>query len=226
MRRMTTMKSWIGVGTTVATLLVVAPAMAEVRVGGVGGANLASLSTDEAGTKLGMLTRWGAGLALEVDVNESLAVTSRPMFVRRGAEIKTIAGLGDVSAQGSGSFARTELDYIELPVLLKYTLPTEGVRPYLIAGPTLGLRRGATVVSKIGSAAEERLDIKDEVKSTDWGLCAGAGVGSQIADSVHIFAEGVYTYGLTNINKNEVDGNTKNRGLQLRAGLTFSVGGR
>ena len=31
--------------------------------------------------------------------------------------------------------------HIELPLLIKYSIPTEGVRPYLIAGPSLGLLR-------------------------------------------------------------------------------------
>jgi hypothetical protein len=225
MRRMATMWSRIGVGVMVAVLLAVAPAMAEVRVGGVGGLNLASLSTDEQGVKLGTLTRWGVGGALELDLTERLAVVSRPMFIGKGADIKTLPELGDVAAQGKDSYARTELGYIELPLLFKYSLTAEGVRPYLIAGPSLGVLRNATGVSKFGSAPEQREDIKGDFKSTDFSLCAGAGLGKNIGP-VYLFAEGLYALGLTNIDKDKSEGSGKNRGLQFRAGITLRLGGR
>jgi hypothetical protein len=225
MRRLTTTKSWIGLGTAVATLAVVAPAMAEMRVGGVGGVNLATLSTEEQGVELGTLTRWGAGGVLEVDLGERLAVATRPMFVGRGADIEALPGLGDVAARGPGSYARTELDYIELPLLLKYSLPTGGVRPYLIAGPSLGIRLDATGVSKFGTAPEERANLEDDLERTDWGLSAGAGLGTNVG-SAYVFAEAVYALGLTNINKDASEGSGKNRGLQIRAGVTLRLGGR
>jgi hypothetical protein len=225
MRRMATMKSLIGLGAAAAVLMLVAPAMAEVRVGAVGGVNLSSLSTDEQGVKLSTLTRWGAGGALELDLNDYVAVATRPMFIGRGTDIETLAGVGDVSAQGKDSYARVELGYIELPLLFKYSFPTEGVRPYLIAGPSLGLRRSATAVSKFGSAPEEREDSKDDFKSTDFSLWAGAGLGKNIG-SAYVFAEGLYSLGLRNINKDASEGSGKNRGWQFLAGVTLRLGSR
>jgi hypothetical protein len=219
------MRCGVGVGVMAASWLVTAPAGAEVRAGGVGGIALASLSTNEKGTELGTLTRWCAGGVLELDLSPTLALASRPMYVGRGANIESIPGLGDVSAQGNGSYARTELGYIELPLLLKYSLPTGGTRPYLIAGPSLGLLRTAKAVSRFGSAGEEREDIKKDFESTEISLHAGAGVGADLGRA-YVFAEGLYGFGLTNINKDKTEGTGRNRGLQLRAGITVRLGAR
>jgi hypothetical protein len=161
---------------------------------------------------------------LEVDLGERLAVATRPMFVGRGADIEALPGVGEVAALGPGSHARTELDYIELPLLLKYSLPTEGVRPYLIAGPSLGIRLDATGVTKFGTAPEERESIED-LETTDWSLMAGAGLGANVG-SACVFAEAVYALGLTDLNEDARAGSGQNRGLQLRAGVTLRLGGR
>jgi hypothetical protein len=213
------------VGTMAVSLFATGSARAEVRVGGVGGGNLASLSTDAKDAKLGTLTRWGVGGALEWDVTPNLALATRPMYVGGGTNIKTMPGLGDVSAQGKGSYARTELGYIELPLLIKYSFATEGARPYLIAGPSLGLLRSAHSVYKLGNAAEQSDDIKKDFKTTDIGLSAGAGVGANIGQA-YVFAEGLYGFGLTNINKDKAEGTGRNRGLQVRAGVTVRLGGK
>jgi hypothetical protein len=207
------------------SLLATAPARAEFRAGGVGGTNLASLSTDAKDTDLSMLRRWGVGGALELDLSPSFALVTRPAYVGRGADIDGMPGLASVSAQGKGSYARTELGYFELPLLVKYSFPTEGVRPYLIAGASLGLLQKAEAVSKFGSAAEEREDIEKDFKRTDISLNAGAGVGANVGERAYVFAEGLYSYGLTNINKDKADGTGKNRGLQFRVGLTLRLGG-
>lgn len=226
MRRLLTVSmSRIGAGAMVATLVMAAPAMAEVRAGGVGAINLASLTTDEPNTKFGTLPRWGVGGVLEVDLTENLAIATRPMFVRRGADIEKMPGL-DVAAQGKGAYARVEIDSIEIPLLLKYSAPVGRVRPYLLAGPSLGLRQGAEAVRKFGTAAEEREDIEDDFKKADFGLCAGMGVGADVGRA-HLFAEGLYTLGLTNINDDKTEtAHAKHRGVQFRVGVALRLGGR
>jgi hypothetical protein len=218
-------KHGVLIGVTAALLQVTAPAEAEVRAGGVGGVALSSLSTNETGTKLGTLTRWGMGGALELDLSPTLALASRPMYIGRGTDIKTLPELGDISALGKDSYARTKLDYIELPLLIKYSLPAGEMRPYIIAGPVLGLLQRAKGVSKFGSAAEEREDIKKDFKSTDVGINVGAGIGANLGQA-YVFAEGLYGFGLTNINKDKTEETGKNRCSQLRAGVTLRFGAR
>jgi hypothetical protein len=218
-------KCGVGVALMAVSLLVAAPVRAEVRVGGVGGMNLATLSTDAAGSKLGTLSRWGAGGTLELDLSRTVALAIRPTYEGRGTDIKSMPEIGAVSAKGTGSYARTTLGYVELPLLIKYSIPTEGVRPYLIAGPSLGLLRKAEAVSKFGGAAEKREDIKKDFKSTDISLNAGAGVGANLGPT-YVFAEGLYGFGLTNINKDKTEGTGRNRGLQLRAGITLRLGAK
>ncbi len=213
------------IGLTVALLVSTVPATAQVRIGAVGASNLASISSDGAGAKLSSLARWGVGGAIEVDLNEDFALVSRPMYLGKGVEIEVMPEVGNVSSMGKGSYARTELSYLELPLLLKYSLPTAGARPYLIAGPSLGLRRSADAVYKFGSDAERREDIEKDFKSTDLSLQAGAGIGVNVGRA-YLFAEGLYAFGLTNINENKAEGTGKNRGPQFRVGVTLNLSGR
>jgi hypothetical protein len=215
----------VSVGLLSSALFFSVPAEAEIRLGAQGGVALTTTSTNEKGTELGTLTRWGAGAVLEADLSPTLAVVTRPQYVGRGNNIKSMPELGSIASLNNGSYARVELDYIELPLLVKYSLPTGTTRPYLIAGPSLGWLQRARGVSKFGSAAEEREDIKKDFKSTDIGVQVGAGIGTNLGRT-HMFVEGLYGFGLTNISKDKAEGTGKSRGLQLRAGVAVRLGGR
>lgn len=225
MRMKQIMKLGLGIGMTAVLLSASASAEAEVRVGGVSGIALSSLSTDEKGVQLGTLTSWSVGGVLELDLSPTMALASRPIYVGRGAAIKALPGLGDISDHGKNSYARNELSFIELPLLIKCSLSAGDIRPYLIAGPSLGLLQKAEGVSRFGSAAEERENIKKDFKSADIGINAGAGIGANLGGA-YVFAEGLYGYGLTRINKDTTEGTAKNRGMQLRAGVTLRLGSR
>jgi hypothetical protein len=197
-----------------ASLLAAAPAMAEVRVGAVGGVNVADMSGSE---DWFYRTRWGAGGVVEVDLSHDLALASRPMYLGKGSEGKLVILPGEVGI-------RMDLSYIEIPLLVKVSAATGGVRPYLIAGPSLGLRLSAeTFREEFDTPGEKREDAKQDTKSTELSLNAGVGVGLNVGQA-YGFVEGVYAWGLTDVSKAE--GTSKNRGMQFRVGITLRLGGR
>jgi hypothetical protein len=211
----------IGTGLVVVSLLAAAPAMAaEVRVGAVGGVNVADMSGV---SNWFYHTCWGAGGVVEVDVTQNLALASRPMYVGKGSEGDLALMPGDVSIG-------MDLRYVEIPLLVKVSAATGRVRPYLIAGPSLGLLQKAEAlrtevldVDGYPTWRDERKDIKQDTESTEWSLNAGVGVGLNVR-KVYAFVEGIWAWGLTDVSKTE--GSIKNRGVQFRAGITLRLGGR
>jgi hypothetical protein len=216
----------LGVGAIVAALMLAAPAQAEVRIGGVGEMNMALYSTQrgDSGMVMGRLARWGGGGMLEVDLTRNLALTVRPGWTGKGTDIQGTPELGDVAQWGNPAYIHIMSTYVELPLFLKYTALQEGVRPYVLAGPSVGLLQSATREWTISNQAVQTQDIKDWLKSTDFSLCIGAGVGRNLGPA-HVFIEGVYAFGLADINEEEAADVNKTRDLRFRFGVALRLGG-
>jgi hypothetical protein len=199
------------------TLCMALPAGAQVHLGVLGGLNLASCDVDplEGGMEISNLTVFGFGGVLDYDLNEFITLHLEPMYLQKGAK-----GDWDIFELES------KLAYIEIPVMLKYAFGTSEIKPYVIAGPTIGyLLSGKGKVSGGGYSEEE--DIKDETKSLDFGIGFGAGVSVAMSNN-SIFLEARYALGLTNINDDPDDPDTdvKTKGIQIFAGITFPLGGK
>jgi hypothetical protein len=181
----------------------------DLRLGLQGGANngVLSVTNPDPWDAYSTRARPVFGALLEVGIGPNASIAIEPSFVGKGAKYTEY-----------GEESRFEIDYIELPLYAKYRLLTGSVRPYLGAGPSLGFVRRARASGE---------DIKDQVKSTDASVAFGAGI-ELASGNAAFFVDGRYAVGLTNIAKGSEDPETKvrNRGLQLRAGVTFRLGGK
>ncbi|MDD4858404.1 MAG: porin family protein [Candidatus Krumholzibacteria bacterium] len=143
-----------------------------------GGLNIANLTGDDvedASSKTAVV----AGVFFSYDITEIFAVQPELLFSMKGTTMD--------AEEGEENWKTT---YLELPLLLKVNLPTEGkIKPMLYAGPAFGLLMSAKV---------EDEDIKDQLKTMDIGIVAGAGVGYQLEKGL-IFAEARYEIGLTGL---------------------------
>lgn len=192
------------------TLILVLPAKAQVNFGVIGGLNLANVSfdPDPDGVDISNRTGFGIGGVLSFGLGETLALQLEPMFLQKGAK-----------ATGQGITGETELkaSYIEVPAMLKFAFGSGEIKPYVMAGPTIGY---------LLSAKQDETDIKDDVKSIDFGLTFGGGVSLPMGNNT-VFVEGRYSLGLTDIN-DDSDPNAdkiKTKGIQIMAGITFPLGG-
>jgi hypothetical protein len=163
-------------------LFSVAPLHAEGMLFGVkGGLNMASFIGDDAeGTSMKMGGVGGAFLCY--NINEIFAIQPEILFSMKGASFDTLS-----------TSVSWSLNYIEIPFLFKVNLPTEGkMKPSLYAGPALGI---------LMSAKYEDLDIKDDIKSTDIGILAGAAIGYQMENGSLLSLELRYEVGMTSFDK-------------------------
>jgi len=124
-----------------------APASAP-RVGVLGGLNSATLTgeelLDEEGTAIDRRNGFVGGLYLTLPLRTP-GLTFRPelLYAQKGAS-------ANVSFTDEGSTfdlrGTVALSYLELPLLLQYTVPTAGgLRPQLYAGPAMSLRTACRV---------------------------------------------------------------------------------
>lgn len=191
-------------------------AFAEIRVGGWVGANATTLRIEDAPPDLETqrVTRPSVGGILAWRTGDRFSLELRPGSVGRGA---------DVQVEG----VRTEIQSrsFEVPLLATFDLTRSRVRPYLTAGLAVGFRSSATATSPRG---EE--DIADDFESTETSLRVGAGVRFAAVSGAP-FIEVEYAQGFNDLNAQGTGlgtglGAIRNRGVEVRAGFSFPLGGK
>ncbi|MEO5511126.1 MAG: porin family protein [Longimicrobiales bacterium] len=117
-----------------------------------------------------------------------------------------------------------KLDYIEVPVLLRFGLGMAPlISPYVMVGPTFGFQTGcnAEITSGTDNVSADCQDTID-TKKFDVGATGVAGVEFK-AGPGSILIEGRYTHGLTNISNDDTSNSLKNRSYAVLAGYSISL---
>ncbi|ESU22929.1 hypothetical protein FEDK69T_17080 [Flavobacterium enshiense DK69] len=186
----------------------------KIRFGMKGGMNVATLTGDEEDTK--SLIGVHVGGFVECRVNDKFAIQPELLFSMQGTkyEYSEFDGFDTYDVE-----EKLKLNYLNIPIMVKY-YATEKFN--IEAGPQVGFLLSAKdeydVSSSFGSASGEE-NVKDFVKSVDFGL--NLGVGFDFTDN--IFAGARYNFGLSNINDYGDDDDFKsyNGVFSLSAGYKF-----
>lgn len=103
------------------------------------------------------------------------------------------------------------VNYIQVPVLLKFGFDTPGVKPQVYFGPYMGFNVNSEIKNSDGS-----LNLDDQASDTDFGVAVGAALDiSKVSIGLR------YTAGLTNVANDNLDSEAKNGALALTLGVTF-----
>jgi len=167
----------IGIGTAAAS----GQLAAQVEYGLKAGASFGNISNK--GLLPGNLkTRTGAAGGLYLGLRSSVVgLGAEVMYAQRG-----------LRSDEAIAVAETKLDYIDVPVYLKVTIPTPAIRPFAYAGPQASFEVGCHQ-SNGGSCAST----SDRKKTVFAGIIgAGLRLGSS---STGVSVEGRYVYGLTDL---------------------------
>ncbi len=189
-----------------AVLLVTAGVANSQELGFTGGLNLANQTGDWEDNK--MMLAFGGGIFGRLSPAPQIAIQPEVLFMMKGTKWD----------EGDEKF---KLTYIDIPVLLMYQFPMEGsVTPSIFAGPYLGI-----LLSAKDEFAGEEIDVKDVVKSTDFGLVFGAGVDIKAGDKGKFIVNGRYALGLSNANDFLPDElSYKNAVISFFVGYAFGLG--
>lgn len=182
----------------VLALLLATSAFAQgISFGVKGGVNYVTISGDDAGDAESKLA-FGGGVVAALDVMDMLVIQPEVLYSMKGA---------DYEPDGCVS-----LTYIEIPVLLKYAIPMEGmITPNLFVGPSLGI---------LLSAEADDVDIKDDTKSMDYGVVFGAGVDFDMGTG-KVTIDARYNLGLASIDDSGAEADVKNSGISAFVGYLF-----
>ena len=198
------------------------------RIGFVGGLNIASVNVvDPDGADLNFSSRtvFGLGLVLDLALNQNLSLLFEPMYLQKGAEVTL-----------DSTPSKFEAAYLEVPVFFKFAYGTRTVRPYVMAGPTVGFNLSSDLQFSAFDQDFEN-DIEKLTRRLDFGLGFGAGVSFPISNT-SIFIESRYMLGLSDFTEagvveeagfepiefgERLDLRTK--GIQIMLGITFPLGG-
>jgi len=193
------------------------PSIAGVKFGVKGGLTLANIkSVPETFQGYKWETKQGlvGGVFAEIGLAGGFSLQPEVLYVQKGAKIPVSEG------EITGTL-KANIDYIEIPLLFKYNLISGGPTvPSVYVGPFVGFNTKGEFVIK-ANGYEEREDIKDDLKSTEYGLVFGLGL-TQNLGVLKLTLDARYDLGLSNIIK-EVEGpeSIKTRTWLFMVGVAF-----
>lgn len=189
--------------------------MLYAQVGIKGGVNIST--PNQTGTDI-LSLKWEtiAGLIIggyyRFEINEYFSIQPELYYSRKGGKLEE--GIGGVLVKKT-----LKIDYLELPLLAKFTIPTEGnLKPSFFAGAY-----GAIKLSDQGKTEAFGLGIEEgliDVKGSDFGLVFGLGLDFSINGGVFLL-DLRYSLGLTNISEQAVlvSDELKNRVFSIMLGF-------
>lgn len=189
---------------------------AEVDLGVIGGINSSSLRIEPSDNfDVEGRTSFGAGLFMNIQANSILSLQITPMFVEKGAKARYDLNF----------FKYTEFkaDYIEFPVLARLNFDAGLLKPYVIAGPSLGFQLNSTYLDGDG----KEVDNSDDTKNIDISLVIGAGLEIEL-DNLSLFGQLTYNHGLSNIDNTDgtfdITDEIYTRAIGVYVGLSMPFG--
>ncbi len=198
-----------------------AQAQMKMEFGVKGAFNLANVTGDVENNK--MMMAFGGGIFARMMPSPQFTIQPEVLFMMKGTKFDDF-DLGGVAYTD----AKWVYNYVEIPVLAKYMIPMEGnISPNIFAGPALGLLMSA---KEKGTADGEDydVDIKDLLKSIDFGVAFGAGVDVAMGEKGKLTFDARYTLGLTNtldVPEGGADVSVKNANISVMVGYAFAIGG-
>lgn len=196
------------------SLFAAGPLAAQASIGLKAGLTASTLSGDDAD---GAKTRTGVsgGIFVNLPLSPNFSIQPEALYMSKGA---------DFDAFDNDEVGSVKLQYIEVPILLKYAFGAGPLRPSLFAGPSIAFKTSCEIEFEgLGSFdCEDDVDV-GAVKSTDFGAVAGLGLEYDMG-GMSLLADARYGFGLTNIDDTGSDSDVKNRGWTFLAGFSIPLG--
>jgi len=208
----------------------------DFRIEGFGvrtAANFASVNVDgvgEAFPKTKSIDGFNYTVFAEIPLVDGFSFQPELSYNKKGFRVKEGVELSLFGVDiPLGLEAHTELKYLEVPLLGKYTLKNEKAGLYFIAGPSISMATSAKLKTKARVLIDFNLTTTDLDLGNDdynrWEVAAVAGIGGYVnIGTTRLFVESRYNWGLTDLLADPlIDVQLKNRVLGLGVGLQFPL---
>jgi hypothetical protein len=155
------------------------------------------------------------GVNVNVPLSEQLSFEPGLYYTQKGYEVRGSLGIKGIEFLGAGAKAQLNLQYVDLPVLLKGNF--NGFQVF--AGPQISYLTSGDLKTTAGvlgiNLFNNKMDVTDNFNRWDMGLTGG--VGYQFGN-VNLSAS--YDHGLSKIDANQ-SFNAYNRGFKVGIGYKF-----
>jgi len=158
-----------------------------------------------------------AGVTLTLAVGERVALQPELLFVNKGGAID----------YGGGGRDDIRLDYLDIPLLLRFDKAPSGVvNPHLYLGPSVGFNVGCNITTSGGGVPDVSSDCTRDnfdPKMLDWGAVVGAGLDLSLG-GLGVTGGARYGFGLANIandNAQALEQRVRNGTLTVYLGVLF-----
>ena len=160
----------------------------------------------EAGDSTSLRTGVAVGGFLSVRFGDGFAIQPEVLYTQKGVRI------ADNTAQGA-----VNLDFVDVPVLARYTFGKGKARGFVLGGPSFDFKTRAKVNFTSDGRSEEE-DISSDVETFEFALVFGGGV-----EIGRFTVEARWSEGLTNLLKDSTGDpeNIKSRTFLVLGGVRF-----
>jgi hypothetical protein len=165
------------------------------------------------GTDSGSRTAFTAGAEIELPLTSFVSIQFGVDYLQKGLDFNS------PSANTSGNI---NLNYFEVPLLLRFNVPIGANTLSLMGGPYGSLAASRTEIS--GSAPSA--DVGDAFKAWDWGVRFGAAFEIPVTEHFDFTIGADYDLGIMDLNSNSTstsDSAVRNRSLIAAIGLGFRI---
>lgn len=191
--------------------------MAQFQIGPKAGLNIANIGGNDAdqileGQSLDSKTGFAGGVFFMYQFDKMFAIQKEVYYTMKGATYSE-----------GGADLTISIDYIEIPLLIKFLIPVEGsnIKPSIFAGPSIGFNMAAKSKVEFEGQSDEN-DFKDETKSTEFSLAFGGGLGFMVGKN-ELGVDVRYILGLTTFDDSSDPWDLKNNVINLNVYFGFSI---
>jgi hypothetical protein len=172
--------------------------------GGVSISNESVNSVLDASTS--SITAFQGGLQVDQWFNDMFAISAAATLNKKGInESYPGHSLQHPSVQGDDDYTSA---YLEIPIVLRAAFGSGDARPYVFAGPSIGLLMSADEKVSDTSLKLSATDIKSAMNSTDFSLFLGAGFLDKLSEHIEFTVDVGYAVGLTKVYKDALPDRT------------------
>ena len=186
-------------------------ASAQLVIGAKLGATFSKVDVDDDETNESRLTAFGGGGFIRFGIG-GLSIQPEILALTKGTKFDDV---------GTDDDGKIKLDYVEIPILLRFDLG----QLYVMAGPSIGFDIGCEIevegFDTEFDCDDAGTDVFDRSK-TDFGLTGVAGLELSLGPG-SLFVEGRYTHGLSDLDKSD-QFKAQNRSFGVFAGFSIGLG--
>jgi hypothetical protein len=213
------------------SIVFVTGSQAQLRIGVRAGANIAGQTRDIDTTTLSSKVGFIGGLDLQYWFSTSLGLDLQLLYDQKGVSEGEVSVPNPITHQQATVSRDMSLNYLEIPLLIRFNLSDGQYRPYVFAGPSFGLfLSGKQTTTSTGENVASNLNAETDIPSANMGsdlaLDFGAGIAYKMVYGPAFTLDAGYAMGMSKITKAGVDdtANIRSKDIRIMLGISFQMG--